>query len=588
VGGDGFHIAPDRDDPRFGYGTSQNGDLYRYDKLTGYYQSIAPTAKEPTTHLRFNWNAGFAKDPFNENAAYYGSQFLHKTNDKGKNWKTISGDLTTNNPEHQKPDYGGLTLDVSGAENYNTIIAIAPSYLDKDLIWVGTDDGQVQISDNGGASWNNVTKNIVGLPDGAWIPQIHASRFEKGTAWLVANNYRKGDYASYLFITTDYGKTWKNLLDTNKVKGYALSIIQDPVEKKLVFLGTEHGLWVSINEGKDWVPFKNGFPSVSTMDLVIQEKESALVVGTFGRAIWVVDDLKSLREIVRESTKEKITALPMNEVVQVKGLFIAPPGNIWTGFGTTFEGENRPFQQANIPMYINDLPSKDDQVEGFIKNSKGDTIQKLIKEDLIQGLNYIQWKLDEDKVFLSGNYDPLESRGIPVLPGTYTATVKYKGVESSTTIKVVSDPRFTMKEEVDQELYRYNKAINVEVEKLKSLFNLVSSWENELKKIKESFTKQAKEDKSLKSVNIMIDAVKQLKLAGIDNPGDRQVGAWQSTRITPVSAINEAEKVAMARLDIPSEQDWKRLSDAAALIDAYQVQVKQFEVSRWRKFMKRF
>ena len=372
------------------------------------------------------------------------------------------------------------------------------------------------------------------------------------------------------------------------MKGYALSIIQDPVEKKLVFLGTEHGLWVSINEGKEWVPFKNGFPSVSTMDLVIQEKESALVVGTFGRAIWVLDDLMSLREIVRGNTKEKITALPMNDVVQVKGLFIAPPGNIWTGFGTTFEGENRPFQQANIPMYINDLPLKDDQGEVYIKNIKGDTIQKIIKENLIQGLNYIQWKLDEDKVFLSGNYDPLESRGIPVLPETYTATIKYKGIESSTFIKVISDPRFTMKEEVDQELYRYNKAINVEVEKLKSLLNLVSSWENELKKIKESFSKQAKEDKSLKSVNLMIDAVKQLKLAGIDSPVDRQVGAWQSTRITPVSAINEAEKVAMARLDVPSVQDWKRVSDAATLIDAYQAQIKQFEVSRWRKFIKRY
>jgi hypothetical protein len=119
--------------------------LYRYDKQTGYYQSIAPTAKEVSTYLRFNWNAGFAKDPFNETGAYYGSQFLHKTTDKGKNWKTISTDLTTNNPAHQKPDYGGLTLDVSGAENYNTIIAIAPSFLDKDLIWIGTDDGQVPV-----------------------------------------------------------------------------------------------------------------------------------------------------------------------------------------------------------------------------------------------------------------------------------------------------------------------------------------------------------------------------------------------------------------------------------------------------------
>ena len=588
VGGDGFHIAPDRDDARFGYGTSQNGDLYRYDKLTGYYQSIAPTAKEMSTHLRFNWNAGFAKDPFNENAAYYGSQFLHKTTDKGKNWQTISPDLTTNNPEHQKPDYGGLTLDVSGAEKYNSIIAIAPSFLDKNLIWVGTDDGQVQISDNGGISWNNVTKNIIGLPDGAWIPQIHASRFEKGTAWVVANNYRKGDDASYLFITTDYGRTWKNILKTNQVKGYALSVIQDPVERKLVFLGTENGLWVSINEGKDWTPFKNGFPNVSTMDLVIQEKESALVVGTFGRAIWVLDDLKSLREIVRENTKEKITILPMNEVVQVKGLFIAPPGNIWTGFGTTFEGENRLFQQAKIPVFINDLPSKEDQVIGFIKNSKGDTVQKLIGQELLQGLNYVNWKLDEEREYLSGTYDPLESRGIPVLPGVYTVILKYKGVESSNTIKVIPDPRFNLKEEVDQELYRYYKAVNVEVTKLKSLLNLVSSWENELKKLQQKYAKLPRENKSLKNVNGLMDLVKQLKLAGKDSPGDRQVGAWQSTRITPVSAVNEAEKVAMARLDNPSEQDWKRVSDAAALIDAYRIQLKEFEDTRWSIFKKEY
>jgi len=384
-------------------------------------------------------------------------------------------------------------------------------------------------------------------------------------------------------MTNDYGRTWKNMLDANKVKGYALSFIQDPLEKQLVFLGTENGLWVSINEGKDWVPFKNGFPNVSTMDLVIQEKESALVVGTFGRALWVLDDLKSLREIVKGNTKEKITTLPMNEVIQVKGLFIAPPGNIWTGFGTTFEGENRPFQAAVIPFYINELPSKDDKVEGFIINSKGDTIQKLIGQNLMQGLNYIHWKLDEDRVYLAENYDPNESRGIAVLPGIYKALFKYKGVHSSTDIKVISDPRFKMKEEVDQELYRYNKAINIEVGRLKSLYNLVNSWENELKKIHERLSKQ---NKSLKAVNEMMNAVKQLKLAGKDSPGDRQVGAWQSVRITPASAINEAEKVAMARLDAPSEQDWKRVSDAAALIDSYQFQVSQFEVSKWKKFIK--
>jgi photosystem II stability/assembly factor-like uncharacterized protein len=588
VGGDGFHIAPDRDNARFGYGTSQNGDLYRYDKTTGYYQSISPIANDVSTHLRFNWNAGFAKDPFNESGAYYGSQFLHKTSDKGANWKIISPDLTTNNPEHQKPDYGGLTLDVSGAENYNSVISIAPSHLDKNVIWVGTDDGQVQLTDNAGATWTNVTKNITGLPNESWIARIHASRYEKGTAWVVANNYRKGDYAPYLFKTSDFGKTWTNIVDANRVKGYTLSFIQDPIEKKLVFMGTEHGLWVSMNEGKDWVQFTNGFPSVSTMDLVIQEKESALVVGTFGRSIWVLDDLKSLREIVAGKLKEKITALPMNEVVQVKGLFIAPPGNIWTGFGTTFEGENRAFQQATIPFYINEVPVKGDGVQAFIKNNVGDTIMKLNHGELSPGLNYIIWKLDEERVYLSGNYDSDDSRGIPVLPGIYTASIHYKGNESNTSVKVIADPRFDLKDEVDRELYRFQKAVNKEVGRLKSLFNVVDTLESQLKKIHERVNKQSKAASDLKAVNIVIDQVKQLKLKGRDRLAVRQVGAWQSNKITPYSAINAAEKASMARTHIPSDQDWKMLNDATMLIDLYQSAINKFESEQWRKFIKRF
>ena len=586
VGGDGFHIAPDHDNPRVGYGTSQNGDLYRFDKTTGYYQSIAPPAPDSKTYLRFNWNAGFAKDPFNENGVFYGSQFLHRTYDKGANWNIISPDLTTNNPEHQQRDYGGLTLDISGAENYNTIISIAPSHLDKNVIWVGTDDGQVQVTDNDGATWTNVTKNIVGLPNESWIAQIHASLYEKGTAWVVANNYRKGDYATYLFKTIDFGKTWINMVGANQVNGYALSFIQDPVERKLVFLGTENGLWVSINEGRDWVQFKNNFPSVSTMDLVIQEKESALVVGTFGRAIWVLDDLKSLREIVKGNFKEKITALPMNEVVQVKGIFIAPPGNIWTGFGTTFEGENRPFQQASIPFYINDKASKNDTVELFIKNNAGETIKKFVHHQITTGLNYAKWKLDEERI--SSEDDSEESRGIPVLPGLYKVVLKYKVIEDSNSIQVVSDPRFDIKGNVDLELYRYQKSVDKEQGRLKSIFELIGSWETELKKINESFKKQPLSKNKLTYFNDINNQVKLLKLKGKGNAGDRQVGAWQSNKITPSSAVNEAEKVSMARINLPSDQDWERLNNAKMLIDEYHDELKSFENMQWKKFIKKY
>jgi photosystem II stability/assembly factor-like uncharacterized protein len=162
VGGDGFYIAPDLENPRFGYGTSQNGDLYRYDKLTGYYQSIQPPAPDMSARLRFNWNAAFAKDPFNADALYYGSQYVHKSEDRGASWTIISPDLSTNNPEQQQRDYGGLTLDLSGAENYNSLLAIAPSRLDKQLIWAATDDGQLHLTRDGGKQWKNLTSNIKG------------------------------------------------------------------------------------------------------------------------------------------------------------------------------------------------------------------------------------------------------------------------------------------------------------------------------------------------------------------------------------------------------------------------------------------
>ncbi|MEM6804906.1 MAG: hypothetical protein AAF696_26145, partial [Bacteroidota bacterium] len=414
VGGDGFYIEPDEEDSRFGYGTSQNGDLYRYDRVSGYYSSIKPHSINSGAHLRFNWNAAFAKDPFDPNGVYYGSQFVHKSSDKGANWEVISPDLTTNNPEHQKGDYGGLTLDISGAETYNSLLSIAPSPVRDGVIWTGSDDGQLHLSRDGGESWKNLTDRLIDMPEEGWIAQIQASPFEAAAAWVVVNNYRKGDYKPYLFKTNDYGNSWENLLAGDQVKGYALSVIQDPKEPNLVFLGTENGLWISIDKGHSWGQFKNGFPSVSTMDLKIQESESALIVGTFGRAIWILDDLLSLREIAGQRLKPILTALPMNEAVQVKGLFIAPPGNIWTGFNTTFEGENRVFQKIKIPCYLDRLLPNSFSLDVLIYNEEGNLIHNMISPKVSKGLNYLSWKLDERSAQLPGPWITKESRGIPV------------------------------------------------------------------------------------------------------------------------------------------------------------------------------
>lgn len=566
VGGDGFYIAPDLKNPRFGYGTSQNGDLYRYDKLTGYYQSIQPPAPDLSTKLRFNWNAAFAKDPFNADALYYGSQYVHKSEDRGASWTIISPDLSTNNPEQQKRDYGGLTLDLSGAENYNSLLAIAPSRLDKQLIWAATDDGQLHLTRDGGKRWKNLTSAIKGLPLGAWIARVHPSIHETSTAWAVVNNYRKGDYAPYLFKTTDYGKTWQNVLVDKAVRGYTLAFVQDPVVADLQFLGTEHGLYISSDGGTHWVAFKNGFPSVSTRDLVIQEPESALVVGTFGRAIWVLDDLQSLRAIARGGLAQPIAALPMNEVVQVKGLFINPPGNIWTGFHTTFEGENRLFQCAEIPMYISDAPTESDSISVRIKDASGREIQQVIAKGLKPGLNYVQWKLDEHMHRLPGAWVSDESRGIAVLSGSYTVESSYKGKSVSSSISVVEDPRFAIDPAIEVALYAYQKRLDSLVKDFRDTYN-------SLKALEEATKKQGAEN--------LNGAVKvefaQLLLEGRDRPVDRQVGAWQSDQITPHSLLSDLLKLSMARTMPLSDQEYERLDSAKECVEKYIEKVAEFK-----------
>ena len=586
VGGDGFYISPDPENSRFGYGTSQNGNLYRYDKVAGYYVSIRPPAPQDTT-LRFNWNAAFARDPFDKNALYYGSQFVHKSTDEGANWTIISPDLSTNNPEHQQLDYGGLTLDLSGAEMYNSLLSIEPSPLDTRLIWAGTDDGQLHLTRDGGKSWQNLTTKVMGMPKEAWIARIFASEYQAGTAWLVVNNYRKGDYQPYLFRTDDYGQSWKNVVDKNIVKGYALSFIQDPVEPGLQFLGTENGLWITIDDGQHWQQIKNGFPSVSTMDLKIQRRESALVIGTFGRAIWVLDDLKSLREIAAKRTKPGLSALPMNDAVQVKGLFIAPPGNIWTGFHTTFEGENRVFQKTEIPFYLDAAIDSTVQITADVYAPSGKKIQSLSKAIEETGLHYLIWRLDEAAAHLPGAWINEESRGIPVLPGNYKIVMQFDSKSDSTMVKVIEDPRFALDPEVDQQLYTYQKAVNEQVTRLSALLNSLDSKTKQLQRALNYLKDIDQEDLTIQQGKIesMLTSIKSVRALGQTPRPDRQVGAWQSFETTAYSQTTDAQSRARARVTVPSLQDWETIQQAEALIDSFEQVVKTFEQDQWQPFI---
>ena len=235
---------------------------------------------------------------------------MHKSTDQGNSWDVISPDLTTNDTTKQNQHKsGGLTIDATGAENHTTILVIEPSPREAQVIWAGTDDGNVQITRDGGAKWTNVAKNMKGVPAGSWVAQIKASRHNDGEAVAVINNYRRFDFKPYLYRTKNYGRSWEVLADESDVFGYSLSFVQDPEEPKLMFYGTENGLFISIDEGENWSQFKNGYPSVSTMDMIIQERESDLVIGTFGRAIYVLDDIKPLRVIASKGSDVLTAAL---------------------------------------------------------------------------------------------------------------------------------------------------------------------------------------------------------------------------------------------------------------------------------------
>jgi len=582
VGGDGFYISPDKSNSRFGYGTSQNGELYRYDKLTGYYISIKPPNLNYKIPLRFNWNSAFSLDPFDENGVYYASQYVHYSRDKGSTWSIISNDLTTNNPEHQKNDYGGLTLDISGAETYNSLLTIAPSSLNKDIIWTGSDDGEIYLTTNGGKKWKLVSKNILNFPHQPWITQIKASRYNPGTAWVVVNNYRKGDYNPYLFKTNDYGKTWIQLLDSEKIEGYSLSFIQDPVVENLLFLGTENGLWISIDRGKNWKKFKNGYPSVSTMDMVIQEKESALIIGTFGRAIWILDDLLSLREIAKKNIKKEINLFPVNDAIQVKGLFINPPGNIWTGFDTTFEGENKPFQEVEIPFYLNTDIESNNRVKGSIYDSKEKKINEINSSDIIEGLNYITWRLDEASESLNHREGINKSRGIAVLPGLYKIVLEYKNQKDSVMIKINQDPRFDISTEIEKEIYLFKKSSKKIVKQLNDVFRKMDKISDSLDNMEEIIDRKNKN-----SFSDIKTAINQLKEVGKETPKNRQVGAWKSNQITPYSLVSNIEKLSIAGIKKPSKQHWQRLNEALKIVEGYEKEVDSFVESKWKKFLKK-
>jgi hypothetical protein len=465
-GGDGFDAMPDPDNPDWVYSQSQQGTLQRYNYKTGERWFIKPPDLDTTKKLRFNWNSGIAQDPFDHNTIYFGSQFLHKSTNKGASWEIISPDLTTNDPvKIDQSNNGGLTIDITGAENYCTILAIDPSTKDRNVIWVGTDDGNVQLTRDGGKTWTNFRGKITGMPVGAWVPQVRASRYDVGEAFIVANDYRRGDFKPYIFRTTDFGKTWTNMLANKNIDGYALCVLQDPVEPNLIFVGSEHGLWVSFDNGNSFQHWKNeNFPAVSTFDLAEQEREGDLVVATFGRAVWVLDDIRPLRKMAANSGKQftkRITVFEAPTAYQAS--YNAAPGYEWSTYGL-WDAENRR-RGAEISYFIG--PRKDtssrrmDSLQVRIYNDKNEVIRNL-RWRADTGFNRQWWGMEERGFrqpgqggggrgggrFAAAGGGGAEPGGLQVFPGTYKVVLTYGRESDSTFVTIKDDPRLNKTDDV--------------------------------------------------------------------------------------------------------------------------------------------
>jgi photosystem II stability/assembly factor-like uncharacterized protein len=414
--GDGFWIFADPADPNYVYSESQGGFVSRIDRRTMAARDIQPKANAGEK-LRFNWNTPIHMSPNEKGKLYIGSQFLFASSDHGQSWQRISPDLTTNDPEKQKQEEsGGITVDNSAAETHTTIYAISESPRDGSLIWVGTDDGNVQVTRDGGRSWTNTVRNVKGLPPASWVSTVEAGHFADGVAYATFDRHTYGDMDPWVYRTEDFGKTWQRIASPAQgVRGYAHVIKEDPVNANVLYLGTEFGLWISIDRGASWAEFKGGnFPSVAVRDLAVHPRDGDLAIATHGRGIWIIDDLAPLRAMSSDVLAKEVSFLPGRPIQQrIRG-----QGG-WVNGDAVFIGANPP-DGAVINYY-----QKTRHVFGRMKLEVFDSSGKLVDTlpaSKRKGINRVVWSMQTKapRVPTAAQAAFAATSGPRVRPGEYT------------------------------------------------------------------------------------------------------------------------------------------------------------------------
>ena len=418
-GGDGFYTQNDPTDWRIAYCEGQGGNISRVNVETRQATRIRPSQQNTynwkehvpassreqsgaqaqqeqrgmerrRSPFRFNWSSPILISPHNPRTVYFGGNHLFKSVNRGDNWQIISPDLSTNDPDkHSKPT-GGITLDQTGAETHCTITSISESPITPGLIWVGTDDGNVQLTQNDGDSWVNVCKNVPGDPEGIWVSRVEASHFDKGTCYLTFDGHRSDNFKPYVFKTSDFGKTWTNISAYLPDGGPVYVIREDLKNKDLLFVGTEFAVFFSIDGGKSWTKFNLNMPTVAFHDLYIHPRDNDLIAGTHGRGIWILDDISPLQQA-------------SNKVLSAEAFVFEneKPGTQWLnlsrgGYGRGnlfFAGENPPIG-ACVNFYLKDKQSNPISVE--ITDATGELKTTYTLKDAKAGINRLMWDMQFD------------------------------------------------------------------------------------------------------------------------------------------------------------------------------------------------
>lgn len=446
AGGDGYYAVPIPGSENEVYANLQGGVIFHVDTKLGNVRNIHPYPKVigsagdgvATHRYRFNWDSPIHVSPNDPNTVYTGGNVIFKSKDKGYTWEQISGDLTTNDKSKQQSSGGEIYQDNTAAEFHCTVLTIAESPKQKDVIWAGTDDGNVQVTLDGGKNWMNVKANIKDMPAFGWVSKIHASEHDAGTAFVTVDNHRLDDYKPHAYMTTDFGKTWTTI-SNGMPEDWCYVVRQDPHNPNLLFAGMEHALIASWDKGKTWVKINNNLPPASVRDLRVQARERDLIASTHGRGVWIMDDIRALEEF--NSTNGKTVHL-----FPVKTATLWHYAELIEELGDRTYRAKNPEYGAYFNVYLQNDPKE--KVTLDILDEKGTVVRTLTDSTLKSGINRIVWDLQYQEAEkwnkpIPGDWGDYNIR-VKVAPGNYVARLKANGqtVEASFTVR--ADPRIKL------------------------------------------------------------------------------------------------------------------------------------------------